>query len=92
MTRVSYESFTQTPQMHVERLFKLYTGLTCTYGLIRAARLDYGPVTGAAITIASPALWPFYALQDCMDWRLATVTEHDDWQSRTRAIARAQSK
>ncbi len=63
---------TQTLLMHVERVFKLYTGLTCSYGLSRTFLRKDDPVTGAAIIIASPALWTFYAFQDFVDWRLGS--------------------
>ncbi len=65
-----------SPQMHVERVIKLYTGLTCTYGLLRTLKRSNDPVTGAAITIASPALWPFYVVQDFVDWRIDAMRLH----------------
>ena len=52
--------------MHVERVLKIYTGLTCAYGLLHAARRERGSgcVTGLSLVIAAPLLWPAYVITD----------------------------
>jgi hypothetical protein len=57
--------------MHVERVLKIYTGLTCAYGLIHAARREKGSscVTGLSLVMAAPFLWPAYVITDVVGLR-----------------------
>ncbi len=56
--------------MHVERVFKFYTAMTCAYGLVHACRRERRCVTGLSLVVSAPLLWPAYAVTDFMDWRL----------------------
>ena len=56
--------------MHVERVFKIYTGLTCAYGFLHACRRERRcATTGLSLIISAPLLWPAYAAADCLQWR-----------------------
>lgn len=53
--------------MHVERIVKVYTGLTMAYGLVRVHYGKESPLNGAAQVVAAPVLWPVYVLKDGVD-------------------------
>lgn len=64
--------------MHVERVFKLYTGLTCAYGLFHAHRRERSGVTGLSLVISAPLLWPSYVVSDLMQWRRRSFPTIDE--------------
>ena len=64
--------------MHVERFFKVYTGLTMVFGFLRAAQYNETPENMTALTFAAPAIWPVYLLNDVVD-RLCGVKRRTRW-------------
>ena len=64
--------------MHVERVFKVYSSLACLFGFVRAYQQEIKPANIMALTLAAPALWPTYVLQDALD-RLITRKMRFDW-------------
>ena len=53
--------------VHVERLAKIYTALTVTYGLVRTHHTNHRPIDRASIVVAAPFLWPAYLAADYFD-------------------------
>lgn len=64
--------------MHVERVLRVYTGLSCVFGFVRAYQQEIKPVNVMALTLAAPVLWPTYALQDAME-RFIDRRRRLDW-------------
>lgn len=65
--------------MHVERVFKVYSGLACMFGFVRAFQQEIKPVNVMALTFAAPVLWPTYVLQDTLDRFIDRRRMRLDW-------------
>ena len=65
--------------VHIERYFKVYTGLTMAYGFLRAAQYRETPENVTALTVASPAIWPVYVINDTLD-RLCWTLRQTRWE------------
>ncbi len=66
-------------EMHVERFFKLYAGLTMSFGFLRAAVYRETPENMTALAVAAPALWPVYIMNDGIDL-LCGVRRQTRWE------------
>jgi hypothetical protein len=59
----------RSPRMppSLETMVKIYTGVTCVYGLVRTHHTNHRPIDRASIVVAAPLLWPAFLASDLFD-------------------------